>query len=90
MGAVATSYGPTDAIYPAAVESAQPSEYLRRGFATLALRPNAYVWRLLGEREVGGESLAMLEAAHEELARTRPQHPSTRRIAAWLDEARSP
>jgi hypothetical protein len=44
--------GPSDAIYPAAVESAQPSEYLRRGFASLALRPNAYVWRLLGEREV--------------------------------------
>ena len=46
------NYGPTDAVYPAASESAQPSEYLRRGFATLALRPNAYVWRLLGEREV--------------------------------------
>ena len=45
-------YGPTDTVYPAASESAQPSEYLRRGFATLALRPNAYVWRLLGEREV--------------------------------------
>jgi hypothetical protein len=45
-------YGSSDAIYPAAVESVQPSEYLRRGFATLALRPNAYVWRLLGEREV--------------------------------------
>jgi hypothetical protein len=45
-------YGPIDAVYPAAAESAQPSEYLRRGFATLALRPNAYVWRLLGEREV--------------------------------------
>jgi hypothetical protein len=28
------------------------SEYLRRGFVTLSLRPNAYVWRLRGEREV--------------------------------------
>ncbi|MFI5216032.1 MAG: DUF1329 domain-containing protein, partial [Candidatus Limnocylindria bacterium] len=53
-------YGPTDAIYPAAAESAQPSEYLRRGFVTLALRPNAYLWRLLGEREV----LAPLNAYH--------------------------
>ena len=45
-------FGPTEAIYPTASESTQASEYLRRGFATLALRPNAYVWRLLGEREV--------------------------------------
>ena len=37
------------------------SEYLRRGFATLSLRPNAYVWRLLGEREV----LAPINSSHD-------------------------
>ena len=46
---------------PTAAESAQSSEYLRRGFATLSLRPNAYVWRLLGEREV----LAPINSSHE-------------------------
>ena len=61
------SYGPTDAVYPAAAESTQPSEYLRRGFATLTLRPNAYVWRLRGEREV----LAPINAYH-------PGYPETR------------
>jgi hypothetical protein len=60
-------YGPSDAVYPAAAESAQPAEYLRRGFATLALRPNAYVWRLKGEREV----LAPINAYH-------PGYPETR------------
>ena len=28
------------------------TENLRRGFTGLALRPNAYVWRVQGEREV--------------------------------------
>jgi len=55
------AYGPTDAVYPTSAESAQTSEYLRRGFATLALRPNAYLWRLQGEREV----LAPLNGAHD-------------------------
>jgi hypothetical protein len=45
-------YGPAEAIYPTASESTVVSENLRRGFVTLALRPNAYVWRLRGEREV--------------------------------------
>jgi hypothetical protein len=53
-------YGPGDAIYPTASESAVASEFLRRGFVSLALRPNAYVWRLRGEREV----LAPLNATH--------------------------
>ena len=55
-----SEFGPADALYPTSSESAQASEYLRRGFATLTLRPNAYVWRLLGEREV----LAPINATH--------------------------
>ncbi len=53
-------YGGTEVINPTSAESAQVSEYLRRGFATLALRPNAYVWRVLGEREV----LAPINSSH--------------------------
>lgn len=55
------AYGPENSINPTAAESAQASEYLRRGFATLALRPNAYVWRVLGEREV----IAPINSSHE-------------------------
>jgi len=33
-------------------ESISATENLRRGFEGLSLRPNAYVWRVLGEREV--------------------------------------
>jgi hypothetical protein len=44
--------GPIGAINPAAAESIQQTEYLPRGFTALALRPNAYVWRVRGEREV--------------------------------------
>jgi hypothetical protein len=40
------------AINPTAGESIQVTENLRRGFTGLALRPNAYDWRLLDEREV--------------------------------------
>jgi hypothetical protein len=43
---------PTGAINPTAAESIHQTEYLPRGFTALALRPNAYVWRVLGEREV--------------------------------------
>ena len=73
-------YGPTDAIYPAAAESAQPSEYLRRGFVTLALRPNAYVWRMRGEREV----LAPINGYHEGYPqnRTRNYGPSGLSVAS--------
>jgi len=44
--------GPQGAINPTAGESIQQTEHLPRGFLTLAIRPNAYVWRLVGEREV--------------------------------------
>jgi hypothetical protein len=44
--------GPAGAINPTAAESIHQTENLRRGFTLLALRPNAYVWRILGEREV--------------------------------------
>ena len=44
--------GPQGAINPTAGESLQVTENLRVGFTALALRPNGYVWRLRGEREV--------------------------------------
>jgi hypothetical protein len=44
--------GPQGAINPTAGESIQVTENLRVGFTALALRPNAYVWRVRGEREV--------------------------------------
>lgn len=39
-------------VSPNAAESIAASEHLGRGFTGLALRPNAYVWRVLEEREV--------------------------------------
>lgn len=45
-------FGPGGSISPSAGESIAVTENLRRGFTGLALRPNAYVWRLLDEREV--------------------------------------
>lgn len=44
--------GPQGAINPTSALSAHQTENLPRGFTLLALRPNAYVWRVLGEREV--------------------------------------
>jgi hypothetical protein len=44
--------GPQGSVNPTAGESIQVTENLREGFTALALRPNAYVWRLRGEREV--------------------------------------
>jgi hypothetical protein len=44
--------GGSGAVNPAAGESIAQTEMLRRGFEGLALRPNAYAWRVLGEREV--------------------------------------
>jgi hypothetical protein len=44
--------GPQGAIQPTAGESIRVTENLRVGFTGLALRPNGYVWRLRGEREV--------------------------------------
>jgi hypothetical protein len=50
-----------DSIQPTAGLSIAASEYLRKGFVGLAVRPNAYDWKLLGEREV----LAPLNAVVE-------------------------
>jgi hypothetical protein len=52
-------YGPAGSIQPTAGLSIAATENLRRGFTGLAIRPNAYVWRVVGEREV----LAPLNAA---------------------------
>ncbi len=46
------AYGGGGAINPTSAESIQTSEFVRRGFTGMALRPNAYVWRMLGERTV--------------------------------------
>jgi hypothetical protein len=40
------------ALNPTSSESAAATENLRRGFEGLSIRPNAYNWRVLGEREV--------------------------------------
>jgi len=45
-------YGPSGSIQPTAGLSIAATENLRRGFVGLALRPNAYQWRLLEERPV--------------------------------------
>lgn len=45
-------FAPGGAVNPSAGESIQVTENLRRGFTGLALRPNAYTWRLQGMREV--------------------------------------
>ena len=47
-----TQYGPAGSIQPTAGLSIAATENLRRGFVGLALRPNAYEWRLLEERPV--------------------------------------
>jgi hypothetical protein len=52
MGGGAGGLAPGGAVSPTAGESIAVTENLRRGFEGLALRPNAYVWRVLGEREV--------------------------------------
>ena len=43
---------PSGAINPTGGLSASASEHVPRGFTDLTLRPNAYRWRVLGEREV--------------------------------------
>lgn len=45
-------YGPSGSIQPTAALSIAATENLRRGFVGLAIRPNAYEWRLLEERPV--------------------------------------
>lgn len=47
-----SQYGPAGSIQPTAGMSIAATENLRRGFVGLALRPNAYEWRLLEERPV--------------------------------------
>jgi hypothetical protein len=47
-----TEFGPAGSIQPTAGMSIATTENLRRGFTGLAIRPNAYVWRVVGEREV--------------------------------------
>jgi hypothetical protein len=44
--------GPQGSIQPTSGESSQVTDNLRVGFTGLALRPNGYVWRLRGEREL--------------------------------------
>jgi hypothetical protein len=39
-------------ISPTAGQSIATAEHIRQGFSDLAIRPNAYVWRVRGEREV--------------------------------------
>ena len=46
------AYGGGASLNPTAGESIQTSEFVRRGFTGMALRPNAYVWRLRGEQAV--------------------------------------
>lgn len=43
---------PAGSINPTSALSAAITEHIPAGFNDLALRPNAYVWRVLGEREV--------------------------------------
>jgi hypothetical protein len=45
-------FGPAGSIQPNAGLSIAATENLRRGFVGLAIRPNAYLWRVVGEREV--------------------------------------
>jgi hypothetical protein len=62
----ADSYGGGGlAINPTSALSIQQTEHIDRGFTALALRPNAYIWRVHGEREV----LAPLNSA-------RPGYPN--------------
>lgn len=45
-------FGPSGSIQPTAGLSIAATENLRRGFTGLAIRPNAYEWRLVAERPV--------------------------------------
>lgn len=44
--------GGMQGIQPTGAQSTTATEHLRRGFVGLSLRPNAYVWEYLGERDV--------------------------------------
>ncbi len=70
IGAGGADYGlggVTGAINPTSAISVHQTENLPRGFQTLTLRPNAYVWRVKGEQEV----LAPINARSEGY----PHHP---------------
>jgi hypothetical protein len=43
---------PGGGVHPTSYKSAAQSESVRRGFTDMTLRPNAYVWRMIGERSV--------------------------------------
>lgn len=53
-------YGPAGSVQPTAGASAAITQHIRKGFVGLSLRPNAYRWKLRGERDV----LAPLNSAH--------------------------
>lgn len=65
---------PTGSISPASALSAAITEYLPSGFLDISFRPNAYHWRVLGEREV----LAPING-------TRPGYPieNERNFGSW-------
>jgi len=48
----AGAYEITGVIHPTSALSAAQAEHIRQGFSDLAIRPNAYVWRVVEEREV--------------------------------------
>jgi hypothetical protein len=53
FGAGGSDFAPNfESIQPTAGLSIQATEDIRRGFTGLAIRPNAYDWRLVAEREV--------------------------------------
>ena len=52
IGGNALAGGPAGAINPTAANSIQQTESLRRGFVGIEFRPNAFVWRVLGTRNV--------------------------------------
>jgi hypothetical protein len=69
-----------ESIQPTAALSIAATEDIRRGFTGLALRPNGYVWKVLGEQEV----LAPLNAREEgwPLAENRNYGPSGLSVAS--------
>jgi len=60
MPLIESDYTVSGSINPTAGASIATSEHIRQGFSDLAIRPNAYIWRSLGEREV----LAPINSAH--------------------------
>jgi hypothetical protein len=52
MALTSGEYSITGTISPTAGASVATAEHIPQGFSDLAIRPNAYVWRVEGEREV--------------------------------------